>query len=1045
MEFRILGPLEVWEADRRLTLGGPKHRALLAILLLEANRVVSTNRLIELLWGDEPPETVGNTLQVCVSQLRKVLEPGHVRGTPYQVLVSQKPGYLIRVAAEQLDLGRFEQLREEAGRASSDGRAAIAATTLRQALALWRGPAMAELAAEPFAIAECARLNEMGLRATEDRIEADLSLGQHADLVGELEALVASHPLRERLRAQLMLALYRSGRQAESSEIFHSTRAVLVDQLGMEPGAELQKLLKAILNQDPALDLEPPLDATPPQRTNNLPLPLTSFVGRIPELAEVKRLCSRCRLVTLTGAGGIGKTRLAVRVASELTSSFRDGAWLVELAPLNDPGLVPQTVAEVLGVREQPGVPLVDSLTRYLESRQLLFVLDNCEHLIGASAQLVDGLLRNCPEFRVLATSREALAIDGETTWRVPSLAVPDDDRPEAGGRDADYGAIRLFADRAATALGSFEVTDDNWPLVVQICRRLDGIPLAIELAVGKLRALSLEQVASRLEDRFRFLTGGNRTALPRQQTLQATIDWSYNLLPATQQAVLRSLSVFAGGLNLEAAEAVCSGRPADGVDVLTALYGLIDKSLLLASTHRGEARYQLLETIGQYAGTKLDAMGERPEAEQRHRDWFLSLAERAQPELRGPDQVEWFERLETEHDNLRAAFEWSMRHDDIESALRLACAMGFFWTFHGHHAEGRDWLARALCAGSIAPSVLTATASAWAAQLAGSQYDYQRAITLAKESLVVFRGLSDHWGIGFCCLIQGNQYLAQDELESAGRLYEESHSHFRLSGSLPDIAKSLDRLGVVAWTKGDYETADRLLTESRDIADAAGNIWYAASAMVNHGRVALSQGKLALARNLLAESVPLLNEVKDVYHVSIALYHLAVVARCESNYPSALLLLEQSAAPLREMGGDPVFLNYCLGQQGIVLWLQGRFDEAVALLAESAAISAKMKDQSGLANWLEALAGAYNSAGEPIFAANLWGGAEALREKIGVPQEPYERLEYNRHVDASRSRLGKVPFDEAWSVGRTVPIEELVPSLVDRLGARGALFAKSL
>ena len=282
---------------------------------------------------------------------------------------------------------------------------------------------------------------------------------------------------------------------------------------------------------------------------------------------------------------------------------------------------------------------------------------------------------------------------------------------------------------------------------------------------------------------------------------------------------------------------------------------------------------------------------------------------------------------------------------------------------------------------------------------------------------------------------------MAQDELESASRLFEESHTHFRLSGSTPDIAKSLDRLGVVAWTRGDYETADRLLTESRDLAGAASNIWYAASAMVNHGRVALSQGRLALARNLLAESVPLLNEVKDVYHVSIALYHQAIVARCEADYPRALLLLEQSAAPLREWG-DPVFLNYCLGQQGIVLWLQGKLDEAVALLVESATISAQMKDQSGLANWLEALAGVCSDAGEPIWAAKLWGGAEALRENIGAPLEPYERLEYNRHVNASRSRLGKAPFAEAWSVGRAVSIEELVPLLVDRLGARGTLSA---
>jgi predicted ATPase/DNA-binding SARP family transcriptional activator len=1035
MEFRILGPLEVWEASRPIPLGGAKQRALLAILVLEANRVVSTDRLIELLWGNEPPETVGNTLQVCVSQLRKILEPTHQRGTPYAVLVSQPPGYAVHATSDQIDYLRFQLLVSEARERGIKADPKAAADLLRQALGLWRGPPLADFATERFALAEAKRLDEMRLGAVEDRIEADLALGRHVQLVGELEALVSEHPLRERLRAQLMLALYRAGRQAEASEVFHKTRAVLVDELGMEPGAELQKLLKAILNQDPALDLTPRPEALLPPRLTNLPLALTSFVGRTSELAEVTSLCSRSRMVTLTGAGGIGKTRLAIKVASELAASFRDGTWLVEFAPLNDPGLVPQTVAAVLGVREQPGVPMTDSLIRYLESRQLLLVLDNCEHLIGASAKLVDGLLRNCPDLRALATSREALGIDGESTWRVPSLAVPDRNRPEAPELLTHYGAVELFADRAVTALGSFELTDNSWPLVVQVCERLDGIPLAIELAVGKLRALSLAQVASRLNDRFHLLTGGNRTALPRQQTLQATIDWSYDLLPAAQQAVLRRLSVFAGGLDLEAAEAVCWDAPRQSAEVLGALTGLIDKSLLLMSTRNGEARYQLLETIGQYATIKLEAAGELEEARRRHSEWFLSFAERAQPELRGPNQLRWFERLEAEHDNLRAAFEWSMEQDSTDGALRLASAMGFFWMFQGHIAEGREWLERAIGKGSTGSRALQAVATAWAAQLAGDQYDYQMAVALAERSLRLFRELADDWGMGFCSLILGNQHLGQDELEAASQLFEESYIHFRQSGRLPDIAKSLDRLGFVSWVKGDYENAARLLGESRDLSNTVGNRWYVATTTVNLSQVALSQGRFVLAGELLGEALPLLTELKDVYHASVALHHQAVIARCDKDYPRALLLLEQSAAPLRELG-DPLFLNYCMGERGIVVWLQGNLNEALQLLRQSAAVSLQMRDKANLAKWIEALAGACGDGGELLTAATLSGAAEALREEIGAPLEPYEHADYSRRLETLRSSLGRAQFEKAWGVGRALPLEDLLPLVPEWLEA---------
>jgi predicted ATPase/DNA-binding SARP family transcriptional activator len=575
MEFRILGPLEVDDGTGPVRIPGAKERALLADLLVHAGRVVSADRLIDDLWGDQPPGNPANTLQGRVSALRRALGP--VAG----VLVTRPPGYLLELDHEQVDAARFDRLVAEARRSAARD-SPDAARQLDEALALWRGPALAEFADQPWAQAEAARLEELRLVAVELRAEVGLAAGRHSELVGELEALVAAHPHRERLRARLMLALYRSGRQADALRVYQETRAVLAEELGIDPSPELQRLHRGILTQDPSLDGAAAVPATPPPR--NLPERLTSFVGRELELSEVGKLVEQHRLVTITGPGGAGKTSLAVELARQLGDGWPDGVWLVELAALRDPGLVPEAVIAALGIGEEPGVasgPLaapVERLAEFVRDKGLLLVLDNCEHLAGACAELVERLLRGAPGLKVLATSREVLGVPGEVRWPVPPLAVPED--AVAAEALAGFDAVRLFAERARMADPDFVLDADSGPAAAELCRRLDGMPLAIELAAARVRVLPTRELAARLHDRFRLLTGGARTADPRQRTLRATVDWSWELLEEPDRRLFRRLAVFAGGWTLDAAEAVCAGDGVAADDVLDGMVRLVDRSL---------------------------------------------------------------------------------------------------------------------------------------------------------------------------------------------------------------------------------------------------------------------------------------------------------------------------------------------------------------------------------------------------------------------------------------------------------------------------------
>jgi predicted ATPase/transcriptional regulator with XRE-family HTH domain len=775
-------------------------------------------------------------------------------------------------------------------------------------------------------------------------------------------------------------------------------------------------------------------------RSHNLPIQLTSFVGREKEMAEVRQLLGGRddpvgrlpaggdvpperlyhRLVTLTGAGGCGKTRLALQVASQIVAEYPDGVWLVELAPLADPTLVPQTVATALGLKQEPGRPLLATLTDNLRGKQVLLILDNCEHLIATSAQLAEAVLRACPKLRLLATSREPLGIAGEVPFLVPSLSSPDPLHPIPVDTLTQYEAVQLFVDRAVTALPGFAVTNANAPSVVQVCHQLDGIPLAIELAAARVKLLQVEQIAERLDDRFQLLTGGSRTALPRHQTLAALIDWSYDLLSKPERVLLGRLSVFAGGWTLEAAEAVCANTvgadlgvgPGAGAgehtagehagsplpldetvvadirispdDILDLLTQLVNKSLVLAERRQGEeARYRMLETIRQYALEKLTTSGEADAVRRRHAAYYLALAEAVVPS--NPVPFARYDRMQPERDNLRAALTWShSATGSAELGLRLAWAM---WeALEGEHwSERRGWMEGALAH----------------AEAEGPDSPQVRARVLFE--------------LGFGLGMASDYVAAQARLADSLKLFQEL-------GDLKSSAEALNRLGWLAREHGDATTARLRLEESLALCQELGDKAGIASALLTLGEVAVMQEDPARATALVEESLALLRHLGDTHGIAWAFNHLGHVAQLQGKYEQATRLHEESLTLLRKI--DPEYIgvpeaNHSLGETALA-WGDA------ALAATHFRESVKLSRHLGVPKFQAwCLAGVAALDEEPERAAWLWDAAEALRQSIGVREAPASRATRERLIAQACEQLGEAAFAAAWAEGQAALPEQ--------------------
>ncbi|HEX6361198.1 BTAD domain-containing putative transcriptional regulator [Actinophytocola sp.] len=1053
MRVAMLGPLSVRAEDGSpVEVTGARLRTLLILLALDPGHVVSTARLVDGVWGEEPPAEAANALQALVSRLRRT-----------GLTVESRPtGYHLALDPDDVDVHRFERLAAH-GRATLATDPVTTSATLREALALWRGPALADAATTAFAQAPIARLNELRLAATGDRIEAELE--HSSGLVPELEALVAEYPLHERFAGLLMKALARTGRVADALAVYARTKTALADELGADPSADLAALHLDLLRGQHATQGDR-------QRTN-LRSGLTSFVGRDEDLARVTAMVDESRLVTLTGPGGSGKTRLATEAGRALVDRLPDGVWFVELASVGDGADVAPAVLTALGMRAQVlasssraiGEPVeapLDRLAAALSHRALLLVMDNCEHLIGAAAVVADRLLGECPRLRILATSREPLGITGETLWPVDPLTLPpaDANPPTA----LTFSAVRLLADRALAVRPGFTVDEKTTPSVVHICRALDGMPLAIELAAARLRTMSLDQLATRLGDRFRLLTGGSRMALPRHQTLRAVVDWSWDLLDDGERTLLRRLAIFAGGATLEAVEQVCAGPDLAAERVLDLLTALVDKSLVLVVGDR----YRLLETIKAYGRERLDEAGETERVLDAFIDWFSRLAATAEPHLRRAEQLEWLAVLEADHDNLHAAVRAAIATGAAVPAARLLANAGWYWWLHGHKTEGAELAAEVVAMTGEVPPADRALALGLAAMLAiDGIYDQQRAIMWFTEAveLVESEGVRDHpllrmilalndvlqtygrptdslrmylsdvlftdedpWVLGVARVMRAHASL------NAGQLHAEAEDDFRVGlaafrsiGERWGMSFSLCSLAdLVAW-RGDFATAIRYYEEANELFSALVTnddlVRYRlrlANLHMHLGDRDRAAEALALAEQD-AERSGMLESYAGVTHARGDFARLA--GDFEESRRQLELAVEMSKATYYRWTKPvaPQFAALIEGSRGYLAAATGELADAVTHHSEALELALESHDAPIVAHILVGVADLALRRGKPYEAATVLGASEGVRGAKDLSILDHAQIE-----DAARAELGEDVFTEAYAKGVATTLETL-------------------
>jgi predicted ATPase/DNA-binding SARP family transcriptional activator/DNA-binding CsgD family transcriptional regulator len=982
IRIKLLGGFRVWVGPG--VIGEDKWhlrkaRSLIKLLALSAGHHLHREQIMDLLWPDLGTKAASNNLRRVLHSARKTLDPAV--GSSY---LASEEGWLALCPAGALwvDVEAFEE-------AAATARREREPAAYRAALELYAGELLPADRYEEWAEDRRQELRRLDVALLVELAGIYEERGEYGAAIEALRRVTVEEPANEEAHAALMRLYALSGNQAEALRQYERLEQALSKELGVDPNASSRALREEILSGtslERGRDQGTLIEDSASFDRHNLPAPRTSFVGRQTEMTELKRTLAMTRLLTLTGAGGCGKTRLALEVSRDLVRAYPDGVWLVELAPLSEGALIPKALAEAVGTQEQPGRQITEVLVESMRTKEQLLVMDNCEHLIEAAALLVDALLDGCPNLRVLATSREPLDVAGELNWPVPSLSVPDG-QPSTVEEMEKYESTRLFAARASYRRRHFSLTPENVRDVATICRRLDGIPLAIELAAARVGPLSVGQIAQRLDDSLMLLRGGGRTAVPRHRTLRGALDWSHELLSEDEKELFGRLSVFAGGWTLEAAEAVGAGGRVEEDAILDLLSGLVDKSLVVEKPQKSGVRHRMLEPVRQYAREKLEERGESEEIRRRHAGFFLALAEEAEPRLWGPEDTEWLERLDVEHDNLRSALSWALERGDAELGLRLAGALWRFWEAHGHYSEGKRWLEKALEKGGRASAAARAKALEGFGWLVFRAGETNRAVVTAEEGLE----LSDDAGLG---------------------------------GAVR--AKFLGLLGWMVEVQGHHAQAKQLLEESlklnRDVDDNFG----IADTLLMLGSTLSSLGDRKRQRQLHEEGIALSRELGYVRTLGRLLFSVGYVLLLEGDYERGVALNEEAAALYRERGYKGG-LEFVLDNLGWAALLQGDPERAKTSYEESLVLCRELGDKIVASESLEGLACVAGVKGEAERAAKLFGVAEALREAVGSQRMPEEDALREPYLATASSQLDEAAWEEAWAEGRAMSMEQAI------------------
>lgn len=1051
MQVLLLGPLVVEDGATTAEVRGTRQQGLLTLLALHVGTVIPNERIVDELWGEDAPANPANALQAVVSRVRRVVGADALR--------AQGGGYVLDIPPEDVDAARFERLVSKARTELDSGRHAEAASMLEEALTLWRGPVLEELGDLPFARAAAGRLRELRTAATDAWADAELALGHHDALIPELRSAVDRDPLHEGGWARLMLALYRAGRQADALRAFQDARRILGEELGVEAGPELRSMEASILAQAPELDPPERTPATPPE-PDPYPLPRelrrvrTTFVGRSDELEDLDRTLRDTTLITLVGPGGVGKTRLAAELAARRATSG-ERIVFVDLAPVVSEDDVAEAVAVALGGRDQAAftgssLDALERATLQVATGAVLVVVDNCEHVVDAAARVVEAVVGASDRVRVLATSREALGVPGERLRPLRSLTSDE--------------ALELFVDRARAVRPDFDPTDGERRTIAEVCERLDALPLAIELAAARVRALPVSEIADRLDDRFRLLTGGARTALPRQQTLRAVVDWSHELLTVEERHVLARLSVFVGGFGLDDAAAVVGGDKVAVEDVAEVVLHLVDRSLVTTANEQDTGRFGLLQTLWHYAREKLTESGDEALLRHRHARHFAELAATLEADLRRPGQRRAMDRLETEHENLRAALEWAIGSGDKALAGRIVAALGWFWYVRGYVSEGARWseavaglpgeldlvvearvLRYATLLGLFAGAEPSAAGRALelarrcgAPEEVGETQavmsvlrprhgDVDGAIAALDEAAAIGAASGNRWLQGTAAMLRSGILSGAHDVVEASRIADESVTHFRAAGDNWGLSMALMMRAIGRETVGDYDAALADFAEAHVAAEELGSDELGQHFLIHCGNICTLAGDPEGGRRHHEEAVAAARRIGSSQVLGMALNGLGLAARRMDDLDVATAAHDE-ARELYLAGGWTAGAALALAGLGFAAEQAGDADAALGHHLDGLDLARQTGDERAIALACEGVAGALARRGEHEQAAQLLGRAHACRTGVGAPLPHGERVDVDRIESAVVAALGSQRYESLAAAGAAADLDELLP-----------------